>query len=44
MAAGLNVTPMVHLSPAPTLGLHVLLATAKSPLVATDDMATDTLR
>ena len=33
-SVGVNVTPTVHFSPAPTLGAQVLLATAKSPVAA----------
>ena len=41
---GLNVTPIVHFNPAPTLGLHALLDTAKSPLAVTDDTLNDDAR
>jgi len=38
---GLNVTPIAHFDPAPTLGLQALLDTAKSPLAVTDDTLKD---
>ena len=44
MAVGANVTPMVHLSPAPTLEPQVLLATAKSPLAEIDEKFNSVLR
>jgi hypothetical protein len=41
---GVKVTPMVHVSPAPTLGPQVLLATAKSPLAVGVDTTREVLR
>ena len=43
-AVGVNVTPMVHLSPAPMPAPQVSLATAKSPLVAIDEKSNSVLR
>jgi hypothetical protein len=41
---GVNVTPTLHVSPAPTLEPQVLLATAKSPVMTTGEIARDVLR
>ena len=41
---GVNVTPTLHVSPAPTLEPQALLATAKSPVMTTGEIARDVLR
>ncbi len=43
-SVGKNVTPTVQLAPAATLPPHVLLATAKGPLVATPVKLSATFR
>ena len=41
---GVNVTPTLHVSPAPTLEPQVLLASAKSPVMTTGEIAREVLR
>ena len=44
MAVGENVIPIVQLNPTPMLEPQLLLATAKSPMVAMDENDKDELR